>query len=849
MSNGLAHTSVRFRPASFAGMCVALAFAAAIVTACGTLLQTGITARVEPVRYANAPVVVAADQLARITVGHGEDATEESTPLPDRARLDAGLAGRIAEVPGVADAVADVAVPVQATDGPGRPALPALVGRDWPATRITAPTADPLTEGRAPAGGEVVLDAATAREAGLGVGDEVRLTAPVATSTYRIVGLAAPQAGDATAWFADGTSGRLAGHPGQADAIAVFPGPGVSTDRLEAQVRDAVADADGARGVRVYTGDGRGELEEPQLAEAREVLMGIGGSFGGVATLTAVFVVMGTVSLAIGQRSREIALLRAVGATPRQIRRTVATEALLVAPLAGAVGVLPGIALARWWFDQLVARGAVPRGVELSTGPIPVVTAIGAGLLAALIAGYLAARRPSKASPSRALGDAAVARRRPGLLRTLLGVGALAGAIALAGVASTLRGDDAATTALGIVMLFMLAVALLGPVVAWLAATVLGLPLRASRGAPAALAAANTRAESRRLASAITPIALVVAFCGTLFFFQTSMRHTSERQVDEGLIADHVVTARGAGLPAGLDRAAAAAPGVDAAVGVLQTGVLYRADGELNEASALGVTGDASDIESVLALDVEEGTLADLTPAGADVVALDTLVADGAHVSVGDRVDLRLGDGTRVQPLVVATYSRGLGLGGVVMPRAALAGHVAAPYDSQILVADAPGADPAAVARRLGRLDAPGLVVRDRAGYAAQLDEDAELNAWANNVMTAVLGGFAAVAAANTLVMVVLDRRREVSLLRLAGTTRRQVMRMLRWEALVVTGAGLLVGGAIAWMTLTPLARGATGSGPYVPPGPALAMAGGVVLLGVLATALPGRSLLRPRPA
>jgi putative ABC transport system permease protein len=93
-------------------------------------------------------------------------------------------------------------------------------------------------------------------------------------------------------------------------------------------------------------------------------------------------------------------------------------------------------------------------------------------------------------------------------------------------------------------------------------------------------------------------------------------------------------------------------------------------------------------------------------------------------------------------------------------------------------------------------------------------------------------------------VVVVLDRRREVSLLRLAGTTRRQVMRMLRWEALVVTAAGLLVGGAIAGITLAPLARGAAGSSPYVPPVPALAMAGGVVLMGLLATALPGRSLL-----
>src|SRR6201999_44984 len=108
--------------------------------------------------------------------------------------------------------------------------------------------------------------------------------------------------------------------------------------------------------------------------------------------------------------------------------------------------------------------------------------------------------------------------------------------------------------------------------------------------------------------------------------------------------------------------------------------------------------------------------------------------------------------------------------------------------------------------------------VTDRAGYRAQADKDLQLNAWANNVMAAVLGGFAAVAAANTLVMTVLDRRREVALLRLAGTTRRQVLGMVRREALLVTAAGLLIGGAIAWITLVPIARGLTDASPYVPP-------------------------------
>jgi putative ABC transport system permease protein len=851
MSNGLAQSSVRFRPASFAGTCVALVFAATVVTACGTLLQTGVTARVEPVRYADVPVVVAADQYARITVGSGEDADEESSPLPERARVDAGMVDRIARQPGVAAAIADPSVPVQAAS------LPSLTGRDWSATAIAAQPAghtgsrnDPLVEGRAPAADEVVLDATTAGAAGLGVDDVVRLTAPTGTATYRITGLAHRQVGEATAWFDDGTTARLAGHPEEADAIAVLPSAGVTTERLVAQVQRAIGDGDGGR-VRVYTGDRRGELEAPQLVEAREMLVGIGASFGGVATATAVFVVMGTVSLAVGQRGHEIALLRAAGATPRQIRRMVATEAMLVAPLASVLGAVPGVMLARWWFDQLVERNAVPPGVELSTGVIPIAAAVGAGLLAALTAGHLAARRPSNASPSRALGETAIERRRPGIVRSLLGVVALTGALVLAALASTLTGDDAAITALGVVFLFLLAVGLLGPIVAWLAATVLGLPLRAMGSTPAALAAANTRAEARRLASAITPIVMVIAFCGTLIFLQTTTQHTSHRHVDEGVIADHVVSTRGAGLPAGLDQEAAALPGVDAAVGVLRTDVLYRAHGVLTEASALGVSSDPAALEKVLDLDIEEGSLADLAPPGspgdADGVALDRLIADSADLSLGDRIDLRLGDGARAEPRVVAIYGRGLGLGGMVMPRAAIAGHVDASYDDQVLVADANGVDRATVARELAQLDAPGVVVLDQTGYAAQVNEDAELNAWANYVMAAVLGGFATVAAVNTLVMVMLDRRREVSLLRLAGMTRRQVLRMVRWEALVVAGSGLVIGASIALLTLRPLARGVADSSPYVATGPAVAIAGGAVLLGLLSTSLPARALLSRR--
>ncbi|MFF8775366.1 FtsX-like permease family protein [Kitasatospora sp. NPDC015120] len=856
MSNGLARASVRFRPASFIGTFVALLFGAAVITACGTLLQTGITASVPSVRYGGTPVVVAADPNVSITYKTNDESDTHEQPLSERARVDAGLVARIAAQPGVAAARPDTAFPLQG-GAPNAPqgtagALPGLTGRGFAALGIAGPQ-DKLVEGRAPGAGEVVLDADTARAAHLAPGATVALTAPGGGGTYRVSGLAAAQQAGPTAWFADDRADRLSGHPGRVDAIAVQPREGVDRKALTAQVKQAVGGA-----AEVLTGKGRGVVEQPLLNEAKVMLIAIGGSFGGTATMTAVFVVISTVALAVGQRSREFALLRAVGATPRQIRRTIATEAMLVAPLAAALGVLPGVGLARWWFDGMVERGVVPADVELSVGPLPMLVAVAACTLAALTAGFFAARRPSKMRASQALGAAAVEPARLGVVRTVLGVVFAAGGVVLAGVAAGLDGENAANTALGVVMSFLVAVALLGPWVARAAAWALGLPLRAG-GAPGSLAADNTRANARRLASAITPIVMVTAFCGTLLFMQSTIRHETGEQVRTGITADHVLGSTGPGLPvavpgtdgapaaAGVVERAAKVPGVDAAVGVLRTGVVYRTGDQLLSATALGITGDPSRLPKVLDLGVRAGSLDGLGRA-TDTVALSADLASALGVEVGERVPFWLGDGTATKPLLVATYERGLGFGQVLLPRAAVAEHVTAAFDSQVLVADAPGADRAAVAAGLSGLGVPGLTVTDRAGFAAQSDKSQEMGAWANTVMAGVLGGFAAVTAANTLVMTVLDRRREVALLRLAGTTRRQVRHMMRWEALLVAAAGLGVGSVIAWLTLVPVTRGLTGATPFVPVGTALPLAAGAVVLCLAATALPARALLGSSP-
>ncbi|WP_031070061.1 ABC transporter permease [Streptomyces sp. NRRL WC-3742] len=840
MSNGLARASVRFRPATFVGTLIALLFGAAVVTACGTLLQTGVTASLHPVRYANSPVVVVADQNVAIEVTNGHSKHTREKPTPERARIDAALTERIAALPGVAAARPDSAFPVTAPSVPNT-----LTGRPYAALGIAGPQ-DVLLEGRAPGANEVVLDADTARAAHLAPGASLTLTAPGGTASYRVSGLAAPQTVGPTIWLADTDADRLSGHPGRIDAIAVQPRPGTTDTALAAEIRRTLG-GPGPLDVRTrtYTGDARGAVEHPTLGEARVLLIAIGGSFGGNATATAIFVVVSTVALATSQRAREFALLRAIGATPRQIRRTIATEAALLAPAAATLGALPGIALARWWLDQLVERGAVPAGVHLDVGPLPVLVAVAACTLAALAAGYLAALRPSRLRPGQALGEAAIPPARTGWVRTGLGLLFAVGGVVLAFVAAALDGEQAANTALGVVMCFLTAVSFLGPWVARVFATVLGAPLRAA-GAPGSLAADNARANARRLASAITPIVLVTAFCGTMLALQGTLRHTADTNVRTGVTADHVVTAAGPGLPAGTAERAARLPGVDTAVGVLNTGLLYDSGEHLSRADALAVDGDPARLSRVLDLGVRTGSLADLGRS-TDTVALDAMLADSLGARVGERVPLRLGDGTAVRPTLVATYERGLGLGRALLPRAAVAAHVTAAYDGRLLVADAPGADRTAVAAALKGIDRRAQVT-DRAGYAAQADRNLEINGWANTVMAAVLGGFAAVSAANTLVMTVLDRRRELALLRLAGTTRRQVRGMLRWEALIVAASGLALGAAIAWVTLLPVARGIAGTGPYVPPLLAGALPAGAVLLCLAATALPVRALLRGNP-
>ncbi|MFG3136015.1 FtsX-like permease family protein [Streptomyces sp. NPDC048211] len=825
----LARRSLRTHRRAWTAVFAAAAAAAALLGAFALVLGSLLTARPPVERYAGADAVVVADQRVTYTAKPwGSEPQTATAHLPERVRLERSAVARVAAADGVARAVADDSVPVTVGDGA------TAVGRSWPSAALTAYE---LAEGRAPgAASEVVVDAALAAEGG-GPGGRVTLQVDGAARQYTVSGVAATahRGGTPAVFFTEHRITALAGHPGTVDAIGVVAEQGVSTAALRTSLDEAVAGhGGGERGPRVLTGAGRGEAEHVDALGARADLLAMVASIAGTALLVALLVIATAVSQAVHQRSGELALLRAVGATPRQLRSAVGREAGRVAgaaALLGAAGSVPLGLLMR----SLLATDPLPL-------PVPVWLPFAAGVTGALLVALaarpvalLAARAVTRMRPAAALGAArAPEPGGPGRLRTGAGVLAAVAGLGSAGTATLQSGQAAALAASGAATSLIIAVALLGPWIARMSMRVLGAPARRAGGVSGFLAARSAAAHHRRLGAALTPIVLVVTFVCVQLAAGTTLERAAGRQAADALRADLVVTGPTAGIPSEAAEAVRGAPGVAAATGLLRSTVVLAhheaGDPALDRFPVLGVTADR--LSGTLDARVTAGDTAGLTGRGTVAVAEDR--AADLDAGVGDTVRLRLGDGAQVRLRVVALYERSLGLGEFILPREALAGHVSAPRDQQILVRSAGGNAASAVRRALAPYK--GLQVRAATADDLRIDPQASDQGDALIVIgVGVIGGFALLAVVSTLALISVGRRPEFRLLRLVGTGRGQLLRMRVLETGLVTVAGLAVGTVVAAIPLLAFALPATGGLPYLPPSEY-----GVVALAVAVTAAAG---------
>src|SRR3954447_26104888 len=683
----LALLGLRGRRSAFAGAAVALLVAATLVTACGVLLASGVRSSPTPERYAGAAVVVAGKQTIRHSVNRYDS---ESVLLPERVRVPSALAGRLAAVPGVRRAVPDVSIRTQVLGPHGAVAGPGghdTFAHGWPSAALTPLT---LRAGRAPARpGELVVDAGLARRGGLQVGTRVRLASVDPGQPLTVVGIVGAHPAlerQAAVFVSESEAERFAGRPGRADAIALLLDRGARTSDVAAAARRIAGP-----GSSILTGVRRGAPEFPEYADPREGLMALTGMFGALALVIALFVIAGALGLAIQLREREIALLRAIAATPRQVRRMLRWEAVLLALAASAAGYLPGVALAHTLIVAFSARGLAPDGMEVAGGIIPPLVTVVASVLCALTAARPGPRRASKVPPTRALQESAVEPRLIGRVRLLAGLVAVAGGAAPLSVALSSRDSDTALGAgAGVALVFVVVVACLGPLVARLAAVVPGRLVARVSPVGGFLATAASRTAPRRVASAMTPLVLTVAMGCTLLFSGTTQDAETGRQTSDRQVADLVVSAPAGGVPEAAVTQVRATPGVAAAVGVSPTAIVpLGGDVGSGYTSLAGQMIDADGAASVLDLDVRSGSLPALHGRR---VALPTQQARKARLQVGDHVKVALGDGTRVSLRVVATYARSLGFGEFVLPRELAAPHATDPLTTAVLVHIEPGA-------------------------------------------------------------------------------------------------------------------------------------------------------------
>src|SRR3954471_7634298 len=805
----LALLTARTRPGSFAGALLAFAMSAVLVMAGGMLLQAALQTHPPGQRYAAGAAVIAGDQ---------QTGSDHDVDLTERVRVDASLTSRLASVPGVRAAIEDVGVP-------------ALLGRrtteahNWSSARL-APYV--LTARRAPRRTNEIVVGYPSK-----LGARLNLASAERPRSVRVVGIARPRRpvrSRSVIFLSDPAAARLAGHPGRVDAIGILADRGFDASRLRAAARSAL----------VLTGDSRGKAESPELQEGRTRLIAVAASFAGLGAFVALFVVASLMALAVQQREQEIGLLRAIAATPGQVRRMIAWEATIVALLGAAAGIWPGMKVAHALARGLVKHGIAPRGFAVGDARLAAAGVLAGSVAVALLAVLSASRRAARTAPTRALTDASVETRRVGPGRLIGGLIAIAAAIPLFAVsaATTTPATAAATSELDAIFL-VIAAGCLGPLVAMFAARLFRPLFGAISPVGGFLASANLGAASRRFSSASTPLVLTVAMSCTLLFSTTTLDHAITAQRHAGLSADLALSSSGPGLPPSTLDAVRATPGVDSAGALTPTTL----------GPSLGVSGDPIPAEIIaggtgggLDVDVTAGSLAALR---GNTIALGRNRADSVHAHVGERVDVALGDGTKTGATVVAIYTRTLGFGDALLSPGLVAGHQTSPLVDTILVrARHTRAATAALRSLASRF--PGLRVRTHASLASADKADRETNRWLGPLFVAIIFAFTSIAVVNTLVMIALRRGRELALLRLTGATNRQVRSMARWEAALIVAIGLGVGLLIAATALLPLSHALTGTlSPTVPIGQLAAILGVSALISWAALTLPTRRALR----
>lgn len=829
----IARTAIRANRRRLVGMCAAVVIGVAFLS--GTLVF-GDTIRggfddAFSTATSGTDVVVRAEQ----TVGDNEVATRPS--LPSRLVTEVAVVDGVDEVAPTIDGAAQiVGSDGEAIGGQGPP----TIGTNW----VEIPELNPydLAEGRAPQDAdEVVIDRGSARLGGLAVGDRttVRTPAPV---DVEVVGIATFDGSDSLggstlAAFTEERARELfvAGEE-VVGTIGATAADGVSAEQLADRIGETLPP-----GLEALTGEQLAtEMSDSLGDDFLDFFTTFLVAFSAIAVLVATFSIHNTFTVVLAQRLRESALLRAIGATRRQVLAGIAVEAVLVGLLASAIGVAAGLGLAAGLGALFGAIGFDFPGSGLVVDADSLVLAGIVGMVVTLGAALVPAVRASRTPPLAALRD--VAHDSSGVSRSRAVIGML---LALGGLTTAILGRSGlSTVGLGAGLL-VVGTIVLGPTLAGPAARVLGaLPARL-RGGSGALARGNAARNPRRTASTASALLIGVCIVSLFTVFASSLK-ASVADVLAGSVTGEVVVQAdgfsGAGLGPELAEELEGLPQVGDAVG------FSDAPGLIGGEEQLFTAVDPASLAEVADIGVAGGSLADVT---GDSVAVSTDLATDRGWDVGEVVDVTFVDGAVVPVRIAATFERPEVVGSVVMPRQLAGDHMTQLRDWLVVVDVVDGSSVAEVKEAVG-----DVASRHGAQEVYDIDGFVEASAGELDGLLAVVYALLAlsivialIGIGNTLSLSIHERTRELGLLRAVGQTRRQLRAMVRWESVMVatfgTLSGVVLGTFIAWAFMSALIA-SEGIGTFQAPITSLAVVVGIgALVGVVAAVRPARRAAR----
>jgi putative ABC transport system permease protein len=750
----------------------------------------------------SAGVYKGTDAVVRATaVFNGPQFTGEQRPF-----VDASLASTLSRVPGVAAAEGSVMgyTRLIGKDGKalGNPVNGApTLGGNW--NQVAALNPWHLVAGHAPqAAGQVVIDRKSARDGHLRVGDFTTVLVKGPPQRVQVVGIisfgtADSPGGASVALFTTPVAQQFVAAPGKYSSIVFVAKPGVSQQQLVSSLKQAIP-----HGTEAITGAAQTKELQNQFQTMLSYFNTFLLIFAVVALLVGAFMIFNTFSITVAQRTRENGLMRALGASKRQVLVAVLLEAVVVGIIASLIGLAAGVAVAMGLKAMLSGLGfGMPSAGIVFTARTALIAGL-AGLAVTMVAALSPARKAAKVTPVAAMQDVTVGSTGYGSKeRVMVGTAILAlGVAALFTGLFTNVSSRVLVVGAGALLVFF-GVSVLGRTVSLPLSRAVGAPLPRLRGVTGKLARQNAMRNPKRTAASASALMIGVGLVGFFTILASSSTSSVNSAIDRAVAGDIVIDSGGGlmgGVDPGLAQQLGKLPQVQAATGVAVG--LAQVNGKVEQLAAVdpGAASKLFDVNPV------QGSMAGLSRNG---IAVYKDVATTEHLKLGSTVSAQFKD-TGAQKLTVALiYGEAAGAPAprYFMGNEAFNANFPVRYDTRVFVKKAPGVSTAAAmaAVRAVATKYSGTTVMDQAAFKADQAKPMQQQLMLVYVLLALAILIALLGIGNTLALSIFERTRELGVMRAVGMTRHQLRAMIRWESVIIalqgTALGLLIGVFFGW--------------------------------------------------